>query len=235
MRVSWVVPLALFVLPSAVTADIYVKAQNQRITVRAQREPLSRVLAGIARETGISVVNPSSAPSQLVTISLDNVTPQEALIRLFDGQGLNYIFQLDPTGSRVAVLVLAGSAPGGGRSVGAGPTHAQPVAAPQMYEEEQPPEDEPEPEEEVIEPTVNEEAAQPQVQEGGNISNSVWNPPGAVVMPQPGGAFPGAIQGQPGIQQPGFPGGASGVTIQPPQPSVPRFPGGISQPQPQPQ
>jgi hypothetical protein len=241
MRLKLAVPLALLVIPGAVTADVYVKAQNDRITVRAQREPLNRVLASIAREAGISVVNPSSAPSQLVNVTLENVSPQEALIRLFDGQGLNYIFQLDPSGSRVAMLILSGSS--SARVASASSSSHQPAPAPQMYEEEMVvPEEEPEQEEEIVQDGGVEEVVQPQIPEGSNlpgISGSQWNPPGGVGMPQPGGAFPGAVP-TPYPQQPGtlpapvFPGGASNVNVPPPPPpSIPRFPGGISQPQPQ--
>jgi hypothetical protein len=236
MRLTLSVPLALLLLPSAVTADVYVKAQNQRVTVRAQREPLSRVLASIARETGISVVNPSSAPSQLVTLTLENVTPQEALFRLFDGQGLNYIFQLDPTGSRVATLILAGGSSGArSASTGMGSAHAAPVGAPQIYEEEAPPEEEPaEADEEIVEQPGQEEVVQPQVAEP-NLGNSQWNPPGGMIPP-PGAAFPGVNPpgAGGGVPQPAFPGGASNPNGAVPPPSMPRFPGGVSQPQPQP-
>src|SRR5262245_30040905 len=137
MRVKLAVPL-LAVLPTVVSADLYVKGQADRITIKASREPLARVLAGIARESGIAVVYQSPAPSQLVTIALEDVTPQEALIRLFDGQGMNYIFQLDPTGSRVATLILAGTTSASARSSSSPSSHAAPVPAPAYNEEEVP-------------------------------------------------------------------------------------------------
>ena len=163
MRVRLAVPL-LAVLPSVVSADLYVKGQNERITVKASREPLARVLAGIARESGIAVVYQSPAPSQLVTIALDDVTPQEALIRRFDGQGLNYIFQLDATGSKVAMLIVAGAASTRTASSSGSSSHSAPVPQPQIYnEEEAPPEDEqPEGDEEVMEQPPPEEVVQPE-------------------------------------------------------------------------
>jgi hypothetical protein len=238
MRVSWAVPLALAVLPTAVSADLYVKGENQLVTIRAHREPLSRVLTGIARETGIAVVYQSPAPSQLVSLSLENVTPQEALIRLFDGQGLNYIFQLDPSGSKVAMLIVAGTS---GTRVAASssarpPGSSNPMPA-AVYEEEPPPgEEEPEPDEEMVEQPPEEIVQPPDT----NLSGSVWNPPGGpVVMPTPPpGAFPGGgvptgiatpYPVQPGFPNPNFPGGVS--MPQPPPPTPPRFPGGVSQPQ----
>jgi hypothetical protein len=233
MRVRFAVPL-LAILPSVVSADLYVKGQNERITVKASREPLARVLAGIARESGIAVVYQSPAPSHLVTISLDDVTPQEALIRLFDGQGLNYIFQLDATGSRVATLILAGTASASTRSASSPSSHSAPVPTPVYNEEEMPPEDEPEGDEEVMEQPPPEEVIQPeQAEPEKNLSGSAWTPPGVMAPPT---TFPGAMPhpypNQPG-GQPNFPGGASGAGVPPQQqpPPQPRFPGGASQPQ----
>jgi hypothetical protein len=236
MRVKFAIPLALAILPSGVSAELYIKAQNERITVLASREPLSRVLKGIAQEAGIAVVYQSPAPSQLVTVALENVTPQEALIRLFDGQGLNYIFQLNASGTKVSMLIVAGTASVASRSTGAS-SHAAPVPAP-MYnnEEEAPPEDEPEGDEEVMEQPVAEELAQPQTAPEPSLSNSTWNPP---TLGAPPTTFPGAVPNPnqpgipPGLPTPNFPGAASGAAP-PPQPQVPRFPGGASQPQPQP-
>ena len=72
MRVRLAVPL-LAVLPSVVSADLYVKGQNERITVKASREPLARVLAGIAQGSPASPWStsrrrrPSSSPSRSMT------------------------------------------------------------------------------------------------------------------------------------------------------------------------
>lgn len=252
MRLKWIVSIALVALPTSVPAEVHVKAQQGRITVRAQREPLSKVLASIARETGVAITYQSPAPSTLVTLTLENVTPQEAMMRLFEGQGLNYIFTLDPTQTKVAMLIITG-----GGSTARPPTqqaaaHSSP-ANPQAYAEEEPAmvEDDAEPEEEVVEqPDVPDDAMRQQEQHQPNIglSGSQWNPPqgGAIVLPgQPAVGFPGAAPGGtpgtmpaqpgfPGAPQPGFPGAASmgGPPPQIQQPiTPPRFPGGASTPQ----
>jgi hypothetical protein len=245
MRVRWLIPVALVALPTSVPAEVYVKAQKDRITVRAQREPLARVLAGIARETGLAVTYQSPAPNTLVSLTLENVTPQEAVMRLFEGQGLNYIFTLDPTQSKVAMLIITG---GGTAARPAVTASARPTNNPQNYAEEEPvtvEDDAAEPEEEVVEhPDVpDDQMKQDQNQPGAiGLSGSQWNPPpGGMVLPgQPAVGFPGGTHAPtPGSMpgQPGFPGGASmgGPPQQPPQIpqpiTPPRFPGGASQPQ----
>ena len=139
------------------------------------------------------MVYQSPAPSQLVTIALDDVTPQEALIRLFDGQGLNYIFQLDATGSKVAMLIVARAASTRTASSSGSSSHSAPVPQPQIYnEEEAPPEDEqPEGDEEVMEQPPPEEVVQPeQAEPQKGLSGSSWTPPGVMAPPT---TFPGAM------------------------------------------
>src|SRR5262245_23901498 len=187
MRLRWLVPVALVALPTSVPAEVYVKAQKDRITVRAQREPLARVLASIARETGLAITYQSPAPNTLVSLTLENVTPQDAVMRLFEGQGLNYIFTLDPTQSKVAMLIITG---GGTSARAATPSaHAAPNS-PQNYTEEEPVtvDDDAEPDgEEVIEhPDVPDDQMKQDQNQGQNIglSGSQWNqPPGGIVLP----------------------------------------------------
>jgi hypothetical protein len=241
MRLRWLVPVALVALPSPVPAEVYVKAQQGRLTVRAQREPLSKVLASIARETGLAITYQAQAPGTLISLNLESVTPQEAVTRLFEGQGLNYIFTLDPTRSKVAMLIITGG--GTARATTQAAAHNNP-GNPSAYAEEEPEmvNDDAEPEEEVVEhpDAPDEQMRQDQAPGPVGLSGSQWNqPPGAIILPgqQPPGfggvqaAPPGAMPGQPS-----FPSAAS-MGGPPPPPQIqqpitqPRFPGGASQPQ----
>jgi hypothetical protein len=101
------VALAFVALP--LQAEVDVQYKGGRVDVRASAAPLSEVLDRLARATGMKVVQQGSNPTMLVSLSLANRTPAEAVFGVLEGLGLNYAFVLDVSGNRIETLVLAGA------------------------------------------------------------------------------------------------------------------------------
>jgi hypothetical protein len=81
------------------------------VELTARQAPLAEVLDRLSRQIGMKVVYEGASPRQLVTLSLQGRTPAETVLALFEGTGVNFALQSDPTGARVETLLVAGSAP----------------------------------------------------------------------------------------------------------------------------
>ena len=90
--------------------DAQVSVDAGRVRIDARSEPLAEILSRFARATGAEIVYEAARPRQLVSVRIEAETMGEALIQLLEGQGINYALRLDPTGRKVEMLVVAGSA-----------------------------------------------------------------------------------------------------------------------------
>lgn len=199
--------LALSLLAARSQPQIDVTLRDNRVVVRATAAPLADVLTRFAQATGAVIVYEGARPRQLVTVVIEAASPAEAVARLLEGQGLNYVVRLDPTGKVVEQLVIAGS-------VSPAPTPAgaarNPRAGPPVF---RPPEEEAPAEPGEVEAPIGPEEAEPSA------------PPSSPETPS-GPAAP-----EPGQPQP--PGPASYPEPAPESPTVPQppvFPGPASYP-----
>jgi hypothetical protein len=119
--------LALGLLPTVGSAQVELRWRGDRLDLVATATPLADILLRLARETGMKVVYEGAPPRNLLTASLLDRTPAEAVLGLFEGLGLNYAVAFDRTGTRIDTLLLAGAA-GPGTSVTRAPATA--IAAP---------------------------------------------------------------------------------------------------------
>jgi hypothetical protein len=166
------------------------------VELTARQAPLAEVLDRLSRQIGMKVVYEGASPRQLVTVSLQGRTPSETVLALFEGTGVNFALQSDPTGARVETLLVAGSAPqtaststssspssGTGRSLSPGTFRrpsAPPGSGPDAMEEE--PEDIEE--EEIDEPPeAPEQPERPPMQQPGDPAGAV-QPVGPQAPPQ---------------------------------------------------
>ncbi len=92
-------------------AEVRVQPRGQRVDLTATAAPLAEVLDRLAREVGMKVVYDGPAPRQLVTVTLKDRTPSEAVLSVLEGLGVNFALVWDETGTRVQTLMVAGSAP----------------------------------------------------------------------------------------------------------------------------
>src|SRR5262245_45326384 len=119
MRALLVVALmACLVLPvaqAAGTNGLEIEVQGGRVTVRAQKVPLNKILDRLAQQTGMKVTYEGSAPSTPVTATLEHLPVRDAVVRLMEGLAVPYVFRTDVSGQRVETLFVSDAA-GGSRT-----------------------------------------------------------------------------------------------------------------------
>ena len=114
--------LGLSLAVASAGAEVVVQPKpSGRIDLSARAAPLSEVLDRLARQTGMKIEYEGAAPRQMVTITLVDRLPSEAVIAILEGQGVNFALVGDQSGTRVRTLMIAGTAPA---------SSARPVAAP---------------------------------------------------------------------------------------------------------
>ncbi|HSD27213.1 MAG TPA: STN domain-containing protein [Vicinamibacteria bacterium] len=222
MRLRLALALSLLATPSH--PEVQVTLRDGRVVVRATGAPLAEVLKSFAEATGTEVVYDATRPRQLVTVAIEAGSAAEALAQLLEGQGLNYVLRLDPTGKVVEMLFVAGSASPSPTPAGSARNRARPPSF-------RPPEERAPEEPDEIEPSLAPEGAE-------GVDPSAGSPPGDAANPVPGEAWPGIAPGVTPDQEPSGSGTPPGST--PPQPGQPQppapasYPGGFPPPAPQP-
>src|SRR5262245_51881984 len=125
MRVARLV-LGFAVAFPALAAEIQVRPNGGLIDVHATAAPMQDVLSRIAQQTGMKVVYDGAPPRGLVTLTLLQRTPAEAVLALFEGAGVNYAMKTDRSGTRVDTLIVTGGASGAGAAAAPRPSAPQP-------------------------------------------------------------------------------------------------------------
>ncbi len=107
LRPWLVTALALPLFPAPSGSGI--RVEEGLVTIDARAAPLSDIVDQLGHQTGMRVVYESGRPRQIVTASIEGLTPPAALAKLFEGLGVDYCFSLDVTGSRVEALIISGA------------------------------------------------------------------------------------------------------------------------------
>ena len=103
--------LALLTTP-AFPAGVEVRVVSGRVDVKTSGGPLSEALDALATNLGFKLVRDSGVPNpQLPAFEFKGRTPVEAVISVLEGQGLNYAFTMDPTGTQIEMLILTVAMP----------------------------------------------------------------------------------------------------------------------------
>jgi hypothetical protein len=125
--------LAVVALTLAAWLDVGTSVQEGRITVRASRAPIADVLDRLAATTGMRVVYDGARPRALVTVNGTWDTLVEAVMAVMQGSGMNYAFITDPSGTRIATLVVTerNAAAGEAAARSSGPVPAMPAPEPE--------------------------------------------------------------------------------------------------------
>ncbi|PYQ40070.1 MAG: hypothetical protein DMF77_19555 [Acidobacteria bacterium] len=127
MRKAAVLTLAVVLAARLGAGQTEVRRVGDTLDVRASAAPVSEVLDRIARETGMKVTYDGAPPRARVSVTLSGVTPAQAVLRVLEGQGLNYALRMDPRSVRVeTLLMVAGSGGGMGTVAPAPPTRPIP-------------------------------------------------------------------------------------------------------------
>jgi len=111
--------LLLWLLAGHAAAEVRLQARGARLDLTATAAPLTDVLDRLARQVGMKVQYDGPAPRQLVTLTLRDRTPSEAVLAVLEGLGVNFALVWDPSGAQLQTLVIAGWA--GTATAAAGP------------------------------------------------------------------------------------------------------------------
>lgn len=95
-------------------AQVQVRSGDDGIAVSASDATLAEVLESIARAIDAELVYEGPPPTRRVTFSVVGRTPAELMLRVLDGEGIDYALQLDAAGRSVAKLVIASTASASG-------------------------------------------------------------------------------------------------------------------------
>jgi hypothetical protein len=112
--------LAVLLAPAegpSVRGRTEVVASGGRVTVRADRVPLSHLLDRIAVATGMKVTYEGTRPQALVSLDVERLSEVALILKLMEGQATSYVLQTDATGERVASLIVPGTGGGGSATV----------------------------------------------------------------------------------------------------------------------
>lgn len=210
MRRAALSAVLVAVASATVQAGVEVQAQDGRVAVRATAAPVSEILDRLSRQTGMKVVYEGTPPRQLVTAAIENRTPAEAVLAILEGLGLNYALVLDPAGTRVDTLLMAGA----GGSSAASASSLPPASAPQPARArvpQPPPQFEPEPEPEAEpdeEPVEGEEGGEDRPLPGGvpELRDGAQEKPQPTTPQAPLFPPPANYPSSPFAPQPFFPG-----------------------------
>ena len=102
--------LLLWLLAGHAAAEVRLQVRGARLDLSATAAPLADVLDRLARQVGMKVQYDGPAPRQLVTLTLRDRTPSEAVLAVLEGLGVNFALVWDSSGAQLQTLVIAGSA-----------------------------------------------------------------------------------------------------------------------------
>lgn len=212
-RRALVPALALFLFAAHASAEVKVQARGARVDLTASAAPLAEVLDRLGRQVGMKVLYDGPAPRQLVTLTLHDRTPSEAVLSVLEGLGVNFALVWDETGARLQTLMITGAAPAATTAVG----QARPAAEPPRRSFGPP--------SPVEAPDAGFEPEQPEELPGEVAGGSGMPEAGAPTFGPPGAD---ATPGQPNAQPPGPVAPPQRFPVSPfaPQPSAPAVPQG---------
>jgi hypothetical protein len=229
--------LALPLAGGAARSETRVLLDHGRVSIHAESAPLTEVLVRFAQATGAEVVYETARPRQLVSVVIEASSAAEAIARLLEGLGLNYVLRLDPTGQNVEMLVLTGSAGPPAAPAGANRAQRSPAAPPPEETYEVPPGDVDQPF--APDAAEGQDPSVPPVTSPEDATNPALSVPWQGATPgAPPGLEPSSPQAPSGSAAPGpgqpqppapasYPGGGPGS---PPVPPPPVYPGPASYP-----
>jgi hypothetical protein len=109
---SWLLAVSLLLQVRLPENAVEVVSEGERISVKADRLPLSQLLDRIARKTGMTVTYEGTRPSMLVSLDVERVSEVEAVLKVMEGLGISYVLKTDATGEGVDLLIVSGAGAG---------------------------------------------------------------------------------------------------------------------------
>jgi hypothetical protein len=106
VRAALAVSILLAGSAAPLSAGIEVTQAAGRISIRADRAAVSEVLERVSERTAMRVVYDGDPPPLMLTLTLTNLTPVDAVAGLLEGLAVKYAMVLDESGTQVRVLLI---------------------------------------------------------------------------------------------------------------------------------
>jgi hypothetical protein len=100
--------LAASLMVATARADVRVAVHDGRMDILATRVSIAEILDRVASQTGMKVIYDGPRPQKVITKSVLNWTPANAVLGILEGEGLNYAVILNPASTQVETLLLTG-------------------------------------------------------------------------------------------------------------------------------
>jgi hypothetical protein len=95
---------------AAASADVKVRLHDGQMDILATRVSISEILDRIATQTGMKVIYDGPRPQKMLTKSVTNRSPADAVLGILEGEGLNFAVILNPAGTQIETLLVTGPA-----------------------------------------------------------------------------------------------------------------------------
>jgi hypothetical protein len=107
MRVL-VLTSTLMIAAAAASADVKVSLHEGRMDILATRVSIADILDRVARQTGMKIIYDGPRPQKMLTKSVTNRTPADAVLGMLEGEGLNFAVILNAAGTQIETLLVTG-------------------------------------------------------------------------------------------------------------------------------
>lgn len=97
-------------LPARAAVEVKTDAAG-RVSVRADA-PASEVLDRLGAQTGMKVVYEGAPPRTRVNVAFEQRSPAEAVLKVLEGLGYDYLVRFDRSGTRPELLIVSGPSSG---------------------------------------------------------------------------------------------------------------------------
>jgi hypothetical protein len=189
VRVALAVPIFSLACSAPLFAGVEVTQAAGRVSIRADQATVSEVLERLSERTAMRVVYDGVPPPVVLTRTISNRTPVEAVVGLLEGLALKYAMVLDDSGAQVRVLLIT-TAPPPQRTAMADPEPAVLAEGPMVVVK---PPDPPQPlaasaETEVPAVPPTPPASSPPTAYASYAGPFTPQGPGPIILPLPGGA-----------------------------------------------
>lgn len=152
------VALALVLLSGPdLRADVKVSLKGGRMDILANKASVKEILDRVATVTGMKVIYDGPVPSKVITKSVPDRTPADAVLGILEGEGINFAVILSQDGTKVETLLVTG--PSKARPAPAGPTGLPPGPGGDWAVVDEPPPPPPPPPDQGVPPAPPEDAA----------------------------------------------------------------------------
>jgi hypothetical protein len=104
-----VLTLALLLAAGApLQAEVKVALKGGKMDIQANKATVKEILDRVASLTGMKVIYDGPVPAKIITKSVPDRTPADAVLGILEGEGVNFAVILSADGTKVETLLVTG-------------------------------------------------------------------------------------------------------------------------------